>query len=244
LKRRLFPSPGVGPSAAVPGSRTGQHRGDVMTDIGSIPKAAVFRLSLYLRELVKFQKTGVKTLSSAGLAAALGFTDVRVRKDLAYFGQFGYPGVGYKVDELIGELKHILGTDRTWDVVLIGCGNLGSALVAYKGFRTQGFNIVGAFDADAKKAGKALGELTIQPMTKLAETVARTGARIAMISVPADQAQAVADQAAGAGVRGILNFAPTTITTPAHVVENSVDLAIRLEQLTFQLRFLMQDSED
>lgn len=215
-----------------------------MSGAGSIPKAAVFRLSLYLRELVEFQKTGVKTLSSARLASVLGFTDVRVRKDLAYFGQFGYPGVGYKVDELIGELKRILGTDRMWDVVLIGCGNLGRALAAYKGFRKQGFNLVGVFDADPKKAGKTVGELTIRPMEELAETVARTGCRIAMISVPAEQAQTVADQAAAAGIRGILNFAPTIISTPAHVVENSVDLAIRLEQLTFQLRSLAQDAED
>ena len=213
-----------------------------MADLSSIPMAAVFRLSLYLRELAEFQKTGVKTVSSLGLATMLGFTDVRIRKDLAYFGQFGYPGVGYKVDELITELKRILGTDRMWDVVLIGCGNLGSALAAYKGFRKQGFRIVGVFDIDPKKVGRRVGELTIQPMADLAETVTRTGSRIAMISVPADQAQQVADQAVAAGIRGILNFAPTAITTPAHVVENSVDLAIRLEQLTFQLRSRVQES--
>jgi len=204
--------------------------------------AAVFRLSLYLRELTEFQKAGVKTVSSLRLSTGLGLTDVRVRKDLAYFGQFGYPGVGYRVDELITELKRILGTDRVWDVVLIGCGNLGSALAAYKGFRRQGFRIVGVFDIDPKKVGRRVGELTIQPMEELSKTTARTGARVGIISVPADQAQKVADQLVAAGIRGILNFACTALATPANVVENSVNLAIRLEQLTFQLRSLVQDS--
>jgi len=208
---------------------------------GPIPKAAVFRLSLYLRELSELRGEGVETISSSKLGNILDLTDAQVRKDLAYFGQFGYPGVGYRVDELIGELKRILGTDRIWDVVLIGCGNLGRALAAYKGFRRQGFQIVGAFDSDPKKVGRTVGELTVQPMGELPETVARTGSRIAVICVPPDQAQAVADQAAAAGIRGILNFAPTSITTSAHVVQDSVDLAIRLEQLSFRLRSLLQE---
>jgi len=212
-----------------------------MPHTGPIPKAAVFRLSLYLRELSELRDEGVETISSSKLGNMLDLTDAQVRKDLAYFGQFGYPGVGYRVAELIGELKRILGTDRMWDVVLIGCGNLGRALAAYKGFRQQGFQIVGVFDGDPKKVGRTIGELTIQPMGELVETVARTGSRIAVICVPADQAQTVADQAAAAGIRGILNFASTSITTPAHVVQNSVDLAIRLEQLSFQLRSLLQE---
>jgi redox-sensing transcriptional repressor len=214
-----------------------------MPHTGPIPKAAVFRLSLYLRELSGLHEKGVDTVSSLKLGNLLGLTDAQVRKDLAYFGQFGYPWLGYHVEELIGELKRILGTDRMWDVVLIGCGNLGRALAAYKGFHRQGFRVVAAFDADPVKAGHSIGELAVRPMSELAPTVARTGSRIAIICVPSDQAQEVADRAVSAGIRGILNFASTSISTPAHVVENSVDLAIRLEQLSFQLRSMEQDAQ-
>jgi redox-sensing transcriptional repressor len=210
--------------------------GGAVVHPGSVPKAAVFRLSLYLRELSELQKKGTEMISSSRLANTLGFTAAQVRKDLAYFGQFGHPGVGYHVQELMTDLRRILGTDRTWDVVLIGCGNLGRALVAHKRFRRQGFQIVGALDCAPHKIGRTIGELTIQPMSELAETVARTGSRIALVCVPTDQAQEVTDQAVAAGIRGILNFASASITTPAHVVENSVDLAISLEQLAFQLR--------
>ena len=209
----------------------------------AIPKAAVFRLSLYLREATELEAKEVKTISSSRLAALLGFTDAQVRKDLAYFGQFGRPGVGYNVTDLIRELKRILGTDRMWDVVLVGAGNLGRALAAYQGFQRQGFRIVGVFDVSPDKVGARVGELTVQPMTELTGVVARTGSRIAILCVPPGQAQKVADQAVAAGVRGLLNFAPTSIVVPPHVVENSVDLAIRLEQLTFQLHTMSEKPE-
>ena len=201
----------------------------------AIPKATVFRLSLYLRELTELGEKEVKTVSSQKLAKGLGLTDAQVRKDLAYFGQFGYPGVGYHVDELAAELKRILGTNHMWDVVLIGCGNLGTALAAYKGFDRQGFRIVGAFDSSPEKIGRKVGDLTVQSMDELAGTVSRTGSRIAILCVPNASAQTVVDRAAAVGIRGILNFASTSITLPTGVVQNSVDLAIRLEQLTFQL---------
>jgi len=206
-----------------------------MPQSNAIPKATVFRLCLYLRELTELSDKDIKTVSSSKVAGKLGLTDAQVRKDLAYFGQFGYPGVGYHVDELIDELKRILGTNHMWDVVLIGCGNLGTALAAYKGFDRQGFHIVGAFDASADRVGQKIGELTVQSMDELAKTVSRTGSRIAVICVPGESAQTVVDQAAAAGIRGILNFAATAITAPPGVVQNSVDLAIRLEQLSFQL---------
>ena len=202
----------------------------------AIPKAAILRLSLYLREAIDLQHKGVKTISSSKLAALLGFTDAQVRKDLAYFGQFGHPGVGYHVADLIREVKHILGTDRMWDVVLIGAGNLGRALAAHQGFQRQGFRIVGVFDASPEKTGLRVGDLAVQPMDELTEVVGRTGSRIAILCVPPDQAQKVADHAVASGIRGLLNFASASISVPQHVVENSVDLAIRLEQLSFQLR--------
>ena len=214
-----------------------------MAHTGQIPKAAIYRLSLYLRQVAELSEKGTKTISSSKLANLLGLTDAQVRKDLAYFGQFGHPGVGYHVAELIRELKRILGTDRMWDVVLIGCGNLGRALAAYAGFARQGFQIVGVFDSAREKVGGLIGDHAIQPMSELASTVARTGSRIAIMCVPPDQAQKVAEEAVAAGIRGLLNFAPTSITVPAHVVENSVDLAIRLEQLSFQLRTMSEKPE-
>jgi redox-sensing transcriptional repressor len=197
-----------------------------------------------LRELIALKEKGVETTSSSRMAQLLGVTDAQVRKDLAYFGQFGHPGVGYPVEKLISQLKRILGTDRLWDVVLIGCGNLGRALAAYKGFRPQGFNIVALFDVAADLIGQHIGEMTVQPMQELAETVARREARIAILCVPADQAQSVADAATSAGIRGILNFAATLISTPEGVVQNSVDLAIRLEQLSFQLNAASDETGD
>src|SRR5437868_8543906 len=119
-----------------------------------IPTPAVYRLSFYLRQLEAFQHADKHTISSKQLGDALNYTDAQVRKDLAYFGQFGHPGVGYRVEELISQLKRILGTDRTWNVVLIGVGNLGRALTAYNGFETKGFKIVAVFDADPSKVGK------------------------------------------------------------------------------------------
>src|SRR5213595_3699644 len=114
-----------------------------------IPDPAVRRLSLYLRQLETFKRRDRRTISSKQLGESLGLTDAQVRKDLAYFGQFGHPGIGYRVDELIAQVKRILGTDKTWNVILVGAGNLGRALLAYKGFDTKGFRLVAVFDADA-----------------------------------------------------------------------------------------------
>jgi redox-sensing transcriptional repressor len=120
---------------------------------GAVPKAVVSRLSLYLRELQHLVRDGHETTSSTQLGSLLGFTDAQVRKDLAYFGQFGYPGIGYRCNELISAIKSILGTDRCWPVALVGLGNLGRALLGYKGFETQGFCIAAAFDTDPQRWG-------------------------------------------------------------------------------------------
>src|SRR5687768_18571283 len=119
----------------------------------SIPNPAVRRLSLYLRQLESFQRKDRRTISSKQLGESLGLTDAQVRKDLAYFGQFGHPGIGYRVDDLIVQVKHILGTDKTWNVMLVGFGNLGRALASYRGFNNKGFKLVAIFDADASKVG-------------------------------------------------------------------------------------------
>src|ERR671915_950246 len=124
---------------------------------GPAPNPAVRRLSLYLRQLETFKKKDRRTVSSKQLGESLGLTDAQVRKDLAYFGQFGHPGIGYKVDDLIVEVRRILGTDKTWNVLLVGAGNLGRALSAYRGFASKGFQLVAVFDSDESKVGKKHG---------------------------------------------------------------------------------------
>ncbi len=202
-----------------------------------IPNPAVRRLSLYLRQLEGFKRMQRRTISSKQLGESLGLTDAQVRKDLAYFGQFGHPGIGYRVDELIAQVRRILGTDKTWNVLLVGAGNLGRALIAYRGFDVKGFRLVAVFDADASKTGRKHGAFTIQPMSELKETIDRESIRLAIIAVPADHAQPVADQLVEAGVKGLLNFAPTSINVPSHIALNAVDLAVQLEQLAFQVNF-------
>jgi redox-sensing transcriptional repressor len=202
-----------------------------------IPNPAVKRLSLYLRQLETFKRKDRRTISSKQLGESLNLTDAQVRKDLAYFGQFGHPGIGYRVDDLIGQVKRILGTDKVWNVLLVGAGNLGRALMAYKGFNAKGFRLTHVFDANPQLAGKRVGPFTVRPMSELAETIQRDHVRLAMIAIPADNAQGVVDQLVASGIRGILNFAPTSVSVPPHIALNAVDLSVQLEQLSFQVNF-------
>jgi len=199
----------------------------------SVPKVVVSRLSLYLRELQRLVASGQQTISSSQLGALLGFSDAQVRKDLGFFGQFGYPGVGYRCDELIRAMRDILGTNHSWNVVMVGVGNLGQALLGYRGFGRQNFAIAAAFDADPTKVGQTVRGLRVQPLDELAATIREQGIRLGMIVVPADRAQEAADRLVAAGIEGIVNFAPVTLALPPHVQNVGVDLAIELEQLSF-----------
>ena len=199
----------------------------------SVPAPVVSRLSLYLRELQRFQQRGWETVSSTQLGAELGFTDTQVRKDLAYFGQFGYPGVGYRCTELVAAIRGILGTDRTWNVALVGLGNLGRALLGHRGFHQQGFRITAAFDVAPDLVGKTVEGVPVRSMEELAAVVQRESLKLAIVTVPAPNAQTVADQLIRAGIAGILNFAPVTLNVPPHVRVVGVDLALELEQLTY-----------
>lgn len=201
----------------------------------AVPKAVVSRLSLYLRELQHLVRDGQATTSSGQLGKVLGFTDAQVRKDLAYFGHFGYPGIGYRCDELIAAIKRILGTDQQWPAVLVGAGNLGTALLGYKGFQQRGFRIIAAFDVDPHRVGHQIEGVTVYHLDNLPEFAATNTIRLGLIAVPAAAAQAVADRLVAAGVEGILNFAPVTITLPPGVSQVGVDLAIELEQLSFSV---------
>ena len=181
----------------------------------------------------RLQAAGQQTISSSQLGTLLGFRDAQVRKDLGFFGQFGYPGVGYRCDELIRAMRDILGTNHPWPVVMVGVGNLGQALLGYRGFGRQNFSIQAAFDADPAKVGQTIQGIRIQHIDELPDVVKEKGIRLGMIVVPAERAQEAADRLVAAGIEGIVNFAPVTLTLPPHVQSVSVDLAIELEQLSF-----------
>ena len=198
-----------------------------------VPPAVVSRLSLYLRELQHMIRCGRETTSSTRLGGRLGCTDAQVRKDLACFGQFGYPGIGYRCAELADRIRVILGTDRQWPVALVGLGNLGRALLRYKGFEEQGFRFVAAFDVDRRKVGKAVESIPVLHFDQFESAATEFGIRLAVIAVPAGAAQAVADRLVAAGLEGMLNFAPVTLNLPGRVSSVGVDLAIELEQLSF-----------
>jgi redox-sensing transcriptional repressor len=200
---------------------------------GTVPKAVVNRLSLYLRELSRLVRDGHQTTSSSHLGNLLGFTDAQVRKDLAYFGHFGYPGIGYRCQELIDAIRRILGTDRFWPVAMVGVGNLGRALLGYKGFGQQNFRIVAAFDVAADKIGDSIDGVPVYHLDKLAEVIGQQRIKLGMVVVPAAAAQGVADKLVAAGVEGVVNFAPVTLVLPATVNIVGVDLAMELEQLSF-----------
>lgn len=207
-----------------------EHSGDLQ-----VPKAVVSRLSLYLRELQHLVRDGQETTSSTQLGKLLGFTDAQVRKDLAYFGQFGYPGIGYRCSELIDAIKRILGTNQPWPLAIVGLGNLGRALLGYRGFQQQGFRIVAAFDTDPAKVGKLVDGIPVYHLDDVERVVKEHQIRLAIIAVPATAAQRVADALVAANIEGILNFAPVMLNLPKHVRTVGVDLAIELEQLSFSV---------
>jgi redox-sensing transcriptional repressor len=205
-----------------------------------LSRASVHRFSLYLRHLERVQAEGALKVSSSQLGEALGINDAQVRKDLAYLGNLGQPGIGYHLPDLIAALRCRLGIDRPWPAVMVGVGNLARALLRYRGFQRQGFNFVALFDTDQRKVGQQLDGLTIHPPERMAEVIAAAGAELAVVAVPAPAAQAVADTLVTAGIRGILNFAPTVLRLPPSISLVSVDLAVQLEQLAF-LVHLSQD---
>jgi redox-sensing transcriptional repressor len=200
-----------------------------------VPKAVVSRLSLYLRELQHLVRDGNETTSSTQLGRMLGFTDAQVRKDLAYFGQFGYPGIGYRCQELIDAIKGILGTNQPWPLAIVGLGNLGRALLNYRGFQHQGFRVVAAFEVDPAKIGTQVDGIPIYHLDQCTQIVQQLGIRLAVVAVPGSSAQRVADSLVAAGIEGILNFAPVTLNLPKNVKTVGVDLAIELEQLAFSV---------
>jgi redox-sensing transcriptional repressor len=198
-----------------------------------LSRASVGRLSLYLRRLEILLREGTTKVSSGTLGEALGVTDAQVRKDLAYLGHLGHPGVGYAAPELIGAIRRALGVDREWLAALAGVGNLGRALLRYRGFTDRGFRIVALFDADPAKIGQRVEGLEVHSPEAMSELLPALGVELGVLTTPAESAQAVADAMASAGVRGLLTFAPGVLRRPAGVHVVSVDLTVQLEQLAF-----------
>ncbi|MFH1046231.1 MAG: redox-sensing transcriptional repressor Rex [Candidatus Omnitrophota bacterium] len=200
-----------------------------------VPEAVISRLVVYLREITELVKINIHTISSAELGERINLSDAQVRKDLGYFGQFGVSGAGYNTTELKVALEKILGRDKTWNVAVVGAGHLGSALLTYPGFKERGLHIVAAFDADSRKIGKQLKEVTVQSIEELPRAVAEKKITIAIIAVPAKEAQGVADILISAGIECLLNFAPTAINAPEQVKVKAVDLSRELETLPYFL---------
>jgi redox-sensing transcriptional repressor len=194
------------------------------------------RLSVYLRCLTALEDASVKTISSQALAEQFHLNAAQIRKDLAYFGEFGVRGVGYYVRDLKRHLRKILGLDRKLRVAIIGAGNLGLALADYPGFRQEGFEIAALFDTQAAKVGgQSRGGVPIHDMRDLRKTVKRDGITIAMLAVPAAAAPEVVEQVVAAGIKAVLNFSPGTLKVPGGVKLKSVDLTVSLESLSFFL---------
>ncbi len=198
-----------------------------------VAESTVRRLSLYLRFLEEFEEQGARTVSSAALAARGGTTSAQVRKDLSCFGSFGKRGLGYQVPALRMELREILGLDRRYQVVVVGAGKIGSALVQHHGFKDRGFDLVSIYDADPKKIGKQWNGLTVRDVAHLEKDLKGHPADIGAVVTPAEAAQGVADRLVACGITAILNFAPIQLLVPDTVTIKTVNLVLELEALSY-----------
>jgi len=201
-----------------------------------IPDAAIERLALYSRPLRALLEAGISVISSEKLAEFCGVNPAQVRKDLAYFGEFGVRGVGYDVGDLLREIKKILATDREWTLCIVGMGNLGSAIVENANFKKMGYKFVAAFDKDPNKLGKKLPcGLVIESVSRLRELIRARNIQLGVITTPPEEAQRVADLLMDADIKGILNFSPTQVKTPKRFPIENVDFTVRFENLAYHL---------
>ena len=200
-----------------------------------ISDSTVRRLSHYYRVLEEVEGEGKRVISSRRLAEREGITSAQVRKDLSCFGSFGRRGLGYNVAHLRDEIRGILGLDRRWRVAIVGAGNVGAALLAYRGFAKQGFDVVAVFDRDPQRIGQKIGDLIVHSTDEMATIAAEQRVDMGVIATPVRAAQEVADQLVAVGVRGILNFAPRKLFVPPQVALRNVDMSVELESLSFAL---------
>jgi redox-sensing transcriptional repressor len=200
-----------------------------------IPDIIIGRLPVYMRALQRMADSGLKTTSSQELGEHVGISAAQIRKDISQFGDFGKQGTGYSISYLLDKLREILKVDRIWDVTLVGAGDIGHALANYQGFKDRGFRIVMIFDSDKSKVGHKIGNFTVEDADKMIEKVKAAGVKIAMLTVPAAEAQGVADKLIQAGVRAILNYAPISLNTPHNVKVQYIDPATHLQRMTYYL---------
>ena len=198
-----------------------------------IPRKTIYRLSIYLRCLARLRENGIGTVSSEALAKAAGVKSTQLRKDLACFGTFGTRGLGYDVAALSQKIADELGTSRLQPVILVGAGHLGLALLSYRGFEKEGFEIVAAFDAEPGRKREKETKQPIYGMDDLSPFIKRQNVKMAVLTVPAAAAQEVANLLVQAGITGILNFSPIVLSLPEKVMVNTVNLAIELENLSY-----------
>jgi len=208
-----------------------------------ISEAVVRRLPVYLRFLNELSLSNIQTVSSQDLGDKLDLNPAQIRKDLAYFGEFGRKGVGYNVDYLIEKIRHILKLDKAMNVALVGTGNLGRALCNYNMYIKENMKIVAVFDADQSKKGTQINHLTVQPMLDLSDSVKQLDITVGIITVPAPEAQNVADQFVAAGIRGILNFAPVVLKSPPGVRIHNADFTAELLSLAYYMDNMNKDRE-
>ena len=200
-----------------------------------IAESTVRRLSLYLRFLEEFEGRGQSTISSDELARRGGTTSAQVRKDLSFFGSFGKRGLGYEVAELRSRIREILGLEREWRVIIVGAGKIGAALADYRGLRQRGFEVLAIYDSDPAKIGRAWSGSTVRDVARLEKDAGELRPDMAILTVPAAEAQHVVDRIVKAGIKGILNFAPVQLHAPSDVTIRTVNMAMELEGLSFAL---------
>jgi len=200
-----------------------------------IPDIVVGRLPIYLRALQRMAQEGQSVTSSQELSERLGISAAQIRKDLSQFGEFGKQGTGYNIEFLVDQLRQILKVNRVWDIAVVGAGDIGSAVARYQGFADRGFRVTMIFDIDPQKIGATIGAFTIQDFAKMAELIRNAGIRVAMITVPATQAQEVTDELVKAGVKAILNYAPIQINVPEGIYVQHTDPVTHLQRMTYYL---------
>ena len=198
-----------------------------------IPRATIHRLATYVQVLENMQRTGITVISSGPLAEACSVNASQVRRDLAYFGEFGVRGVGYNVEDLIAAIRNSLGVDREWRVGLVGVGNLGRALLHYNEFRHRGFNIVCAFDSEPAKIGQQVYGVSVLSTERIKDAIQSNTIELGILTTPPEYAQTAASMLAEAGVQGILTFAPVRISVPSHIFVEYVDFFHYLYTLAF-----------
>jgi redox-sensing transcriptional repressor len=201
-----------------------------------IPDIVIGRLPIYLRALSLMIQEEKEYTSSHELGERLGISSAQIRKDLSHFGEFGKQGTGYNVHYLYEQIRQILQVDQQWPMAVVGVGDLGRALANYRGFAVRGFRVVCLFDNDPARIGEQVGDLTVLPADNLKDEVQRHNVQVAMIAVPMETAQVVANQLVEAGVRAILNYAPITLTVPQGVQVQYIDPAVHLQHMTYYLK--------